>query len=306
MVDVDDSVPLNSSRPMLKTAEDAYKNCKEKKWKLRVKGPVEKEFLFATALSEDILPFCVRGLRLVVLPVWSNSGRYAMVTHEEILGEGFEHASDWVKRAEKIFAKNSKDKDSTAQDYLNYRQKITLQAPDIPHVVLYNKSGTNISAAYLAPDESKKLGNLKFRGFVAESVTYRIYTDSEDEALYLVAVLNSTIVNDAIKPYQTEGVYHGTRDIHRRPFEVCPIPTFDRSNLTHMALAKQARAATTTMVTLGPKMEGTLANVREKTRQIVASHIQKIDELVATILGDFQDADLQSSERKPHTQDVMF
>jgi hypothetical protein len=43
-------------------------------------------------------------------------------------------------------------------------------------------------------------------------------------------VLNSSVVNKAIKPYQTEGVFHAKRDIHKRPFEVCPIPLCDISN----------------------------------------------------------------------------
>ena len=105
LVEIDNSVPLNLARPMLKTSEESYRLCKEKKWKLRVRGPVEREFLFATALSEDILPFCIRDLRLAVLPVWVKDDRYAMLSNEELLGEGYEHASDWVRRAEKIFTK---------------------------------------------------------------------------------------------------------------------------------------------------------------------------------------------------------
>jgi hypothetical protein len=306
LVEIDKNVPLNVSRPMLKTSEEAYKLCKEKKWKLRVKGTVEKEFLFATALSEDILPFCVRDLRLAVLPVWVKDDRYAMMTNEEILGEGFEHASDWVKRAEKIFAKNSKDKNMSAQQRLNYQKLLTVQHPAALHLVLYNKSGTNISAAYLGPDDCEKVDGLKVRGFVAESVTYRIYAASEDEALYLVAVLNSTVVNEAIKPYQTEGVYHGKRDIHRRPFEVCPIPAFDQSNPGHIALAKQAREAIAAMAAHGPEMQGSLAKVREKTRQIVANQISEIDDLVTAMLGSFTGVDAGAEEKKSRVQEIMF
>ncbi len=50
LVEPDGTVPLNTSRPILKTSQSAYRLCKEEKWKLRVKGPVEQEFLFATAL----------------------------------------------------------------------------------------------------------------------------------------------------------------------------------------------------------------------------------------------------------------
>ena len=36
---------------------------------------------------------------------------------------------------------------------------------------------------------------------------------SEDEAHYLVGILNSPFVNEVIKPFQTQGIYHGERDI---------------------------------------------------------------------------------------------
>ena len=159
-VEPDTTVPLNTSRPMLKTLEEAYKLCKEKKWKLKVKGIVEKEFLFATALSDDILPFFVRGLTLCVLPIASRDGHYVLMSSEEILGEGFESASDWVRRAEKIFRKHSKDTKMTAQAYLNYQAKLSDQNPNSEFVVLYNKSGTNISAAYLNASNCRKSATL--------------------------------------------------------------------------------------------------------------------------------------------------
>ncbi len=306
-VEIDQNVPLNVSRPMLKTSEEAFRLCKEKKWKMKVKGTVEKEFLFATALSDDILPFFVRGLTLTILPVMIRHSRYVMMTHDDILGEAYEAASDWVKRAEKIFEKGSKDKDMSAQDRLNYQRLLTLQDPDAPYVVLYNKSGTNISAAYLPAGECKRVSDLKIRGFVAESVTYRIYTGEENEALYLTGVLNSTVVNEAIKPYQTEGVYHGKRDIHRRPFEVCPIAEFDKKNPTHLAIAKLAKAAKTLMERWGPNMEGRLAKVREEARKIVGEQISQIDELVASMFSEAHFEEVESGKKKKaHSQNEMF
>jgi hypothetical protein len=309
LVDIDDKVPLNVSRPMVKTSEDSYKLCKEKKWKLRVRGPIEREFLFGTALSDDILPFCVRSLRLAVLPVSVDQGRYAMMKHDEMLGEGFEAASDWVRRAENIFAKNSKDKNMSAQNRLNFQKLLTTQTATSQYTVLYNKSGTNISAAYLNHDEWQQFGDIKVKGFVAESVTYRIYTSTQDEALYLVAVLNSTVVNEAIKPFQTEGVYHGKRDIHRRPFEVCPIPEFDANNANHARLATLGGAARKTIRKAAAKMEGGLARVRENARKLVIAELQEIDRLVLTILDDVRLHEVSSEEgnkKDSHSQDALF
>jgi len=304
-VEPDGTVPLNTSRPMLKTSQSAYRLCKEEKWKLRVKGPVEKEFLFATALSDDILPFFIRDLTLCVLPVAARGDHYVLMSSEEILGEGFESASDWVKRAEKIFRKHSKDTKITAQGYLNYQSKLFDQDPRFRFLVLYNKSGTNISAAYLGASDHRKIGHLAVQGFVAESVTYRIQVDGEAEARYLTAILNSGVVNKAIKPYQTEGVYHGKRDIHRRPFEVCAIPQFSPSDSDHLQLVDLARSASSTIAKWGPTMEGGLAKVRETARQLIAAELSRIDSIVTRMLGNSISAK-GSAERHRNAQAPMF
>jgi len=285
LVEPDMTVPLNTSRPMLKTSETAHKLCKEKKWKLRVKGTVEKDFLFATALSHDILPFFVRGLTLCVLPIASRDGHYVLMNSEEILGGGFEYASDWVRRAERIFRKRSKDEELTAQGRLNYQKLLSEQDPKSRFTVLYNKSGTNISCAYLSGSDCLTIGHLPVKGFVAESVTYRLRVASEEEAQYLTAMLNSGVVNKAIKPYQTEGLY-GKRDIHRRPFEICPIPEFSPSNADHLRLVELASAARSAIKKWGPSMEGRLAKVRDSARQLVAPELSEIDDIVAKMFGD--------------------
>jgi hypothetical protein len=306
-VELEGGTPLNTSRPSLKTSETAFKLCKEKKWRIRIKGRVEREFLFATVLSDDILPFFIRNLTLTVLPVFVKDGHYIMMDSEEILGEGFEAASEWARRAESIFAKGTKQKETTAQDYLNYQNKLTDQLADAKYVVLYNKSGTNISAAYLNVGDCQEIGPLRIQGLVAESVTYRIYTTSESEALYLTGVLNSTVVNQAIKPYQTEGVYHGKRDIHRRPFEVCPIPEFDKSNEVHKQIVELAKSAQRVIQKWGPGMKGGLAKVREKSRGLVSDQIKKIDDLVDSILASgTKDSKQAAANTKPTAQGRIF
>ncbi len=239
------------------------------------------------------------------MPVAARGDHYVLMSSEEILGEGFESASDWVKRAEKIFRKHSKDTKITAQGYLNYQSKLFDQDPRFRFLVLYNKSGTNISAAYLSASDHRKIGHLAVQGFVAESVTYRIQVDSEAEARYLTAILNSGVVNKAIKPYQTEGVYHGKRDIHRRPFEVCAIRQFNPSEPDHLQLVDLARAANSTIAKWGPTMEGGLAKIRETARQLIAAELSRIDSIVTKILGN-SISTKDAAKRRPNAQAPMF
>jgi SAM-dependent methyltransferase len=270
--------PLNQNAPFLRTSESAKATGRDP-WKVELEGIVETDFLYGTALAEDILPFAVRNMLLLVLPVAVRDGKIIMLGHEEILAEGAPFASDWVKEAERIWEKRKKKGQPTLYKYINNYQKLTNQHPSEAFIVLYNKSGTNLVAAFLTPSESKKIGDLTVSGFVADNVTYRYYADTEDHALYLVGVLNSTIVNEAIKPYQSQGLM-GERDIHRLPFEVCPIPIYDPRDDLHNQIVKDARIAREKMVEWAPRIGGNAANARGAARRIIKPDLDRLDELV--------------------------
>jgi hypothetical protein len=269
--------------PFLRTSKAASAGAKGP-WKMEVEGRVEKEFLFGTALAEDLLPFVIRQLRLIVLPAVAREGRFVLLGHEEILAEGAVGASDWVEKAERIWEGGRKTAAQSLSQRLNYDGLLAKQNPQAVFVVLYNKSGTNLAAAYLTPQEHKQIGELQLQGFVADHVTYRYYADSEEHALYLVGVLNSAIVNEAIKPYQSQGL-HGERDIHRRPFEVCPIPLFDPKRKLHRQIVEVAREARKKMLEWRSKIGGNAAQARQAARKVVQAELDRLDPLVAELLN---------------------
>jgi hypothetical protein len=274
--------PINRDAPYLRTARSAKSAAKDP-WKVEVAGSVEKSFLYGTVVAEDLLPFAVRKLSLVVLPIAEKDGHLVMLQPEDILAEGAPYASDWIQEAERIWEKKKKEGRPSVYDQLNHMKKLTNQDPHKPFVVLYNKSGTNLVAAYLITTEYKKIFDLEINGFVADNVTYRYYPHSEDHALYLVGVLNSNVVNEAIKPYQPQGLM-GERDIHRRPFEVCPIPMFDPNTQSHRAIVDVARKAREEMLKWKSKIGGNAEEAREAARKIVYSEIEQLDVLVRKLL----------------------
>ena len=274
--------PVNFKTPFLRTPNSIVTSAKNP-WKVKLKGKVETKFLFGTALAEDLLPFAVRGLRLIVLPILARDSKTVVLDDQEILAEGAPYASEWVRKAENIWESRKKDGQPSVYEYLNYDQKLTNQNATERFVVLYNRSGTNISAAYIGRDEGKKIGKLPIQGFVADFASYRYYADSEDHALYLTGILNSSVVNEAIKPFQTQGL-QGERDITRRPFEACPIPLFDPKGQLHMEIVKVARIAREKMVKWRPKIGGNAAQARQAARKIVAAELRQIDALVAKLL----------------------
>ena len=281
--------PLIADAPFLATSDEAWKDSKPN-WRVRLSGQVEKEILFGTVLAKDLIPFVVRKLSLVILPLKETSHHdLKMLNSTALLDEGHEHAHDWFRKAEKLWDERRKDASMTLQGTLDFNGKLTAQSLRAKFIVLYNKSGTNLSAAMLSPRETKKIGALPIRGFIVDNVCYRYYAASEEEAAYLVGILNTTVVNEAIKPYQPEGLL-GERDIHRRPFEACAIPLFDAKNKLHQRIAEAAGSAREELLPVVPKMQTPVATARADARRLVANHLHKLDELVRQLF-DGQRAD---------------
>ncbi len=107
-------------------------------------------------------------------------------------------------------------------------------------IVIYNSSGKNIASCVLQKDNLPEFPvshtSIAARGFIADKKTHFFGTNSEFEAHYLCAILNSDPLNQAIKPLQTKGLL-GERDIGRRPFSF-PIPKYDKKNPIHKTLAQ--------------------------------------------------------------------
>lgn len=275
--------PVNLKAPFVRTAKAERIGAKKPWRRIDLKGKVEAKFLFGTALAEDLLPFAIRKLRLVVLPLLLRQDRLILLSPDDILAEGGPLTSDWVATAERIWEKRRSDKEQTLYDRLNYDSLLTSQSPTQRFVVLYNRSATNLTAAYVAANEFEKIGSLPIQGFVTDFVMYRYYADSEEHALYLTGILNSRVVNEAIKPWQTQGL-KGERDIARRPFEVCPIPLFDPKNSLHRQILLVARSARQKMCNWTSMIEGNAAQARRAAKVVVRPELDKLDGLVAQLL----------------------
>jgi hypothetical protein len=132
--------------------------------------------------------------------------------------------------------------------WLNWQNKLIRQHPRGAAKLLYGAAGTHICACVVdARDVSAwRVHGLPVRGFIADYTTYWFETENPDEAYYLCAVLNAPRVDEAIKPYQTQGAYgaqqgKGERHIHRRPFEVLPIPRYNPKDKWCRHLAELSR-----------------------------------------------------------------
>ena len=99
-------------------------------------------------------------------------------------------------------------------------------------LVLSSASGANPCAAYLS------LETLDRTRLVIDQTLYWYLADSEDEAIYIVGLLNSDALSDAIKDFQPEGGF-GKRHIHTLPYKI--IPRYDSGDTAHIEVIARTR-----------------------------------------------------------------
>jgi hypothetical protein len=272
----------NQAKPALETHPEAQKTAKKPWQNIYLKGEVEAQYLYATILGRQLLPFGYTELSLVVLPMEDKPGGLSMVNKEMALGKGHSGLHNWLNQAESIWNTYKKTGNkSTIYQWLDYVGKLTSQHPNGYHTVLYGGAGTNLASCVISPPFSKI--ELSVKGFAADAKTYYYQTKDDMEAHYLCAFLNAPYVDDAIKPHQTRGQW-GERDICRRPFEVVAIPKFDPADERHRKLAELSKECHKKVKQL--ELEGkNIGQLRGKVRKALANELAEIDGLVKSILG---------------------
>ena len=289
---------ISRQKPYLETDPAINKQAKAP-WKgLSLSGPVETPFLYATLLSDNLLPFGARNFSLLVLPLRNAH----LVSEQETKRSASDGLGGWLKQAQDLWKKHGKSA-SDLLPYVNWQNKITRQRPTGGYRVIMNKSGTYIAACVITVPESRdwEVNGVPVQGLIADNTTFYYDANSADEAHYLAAYLNAPAVDAAIKPYQSEGAFGaqsggGQRDICRRPFEVLAWPRYNAKDKRHQRLASLSRQA-------HEKIAGWLATAPEKERsaptgklrsrlrvEVLESVLKPIDELVKAILADGKDA----------------
>jgi hypothetical protein len=205
--------------------------------------PVEREFIYGILTSAEVVPFCHLPPNLVVLPIM-RSGGYRIITQREAQARGKAHLARYLKEVEKEWTKSKSSQRMTIYDRLDYDRGLSKQNPSLKYKVVYLRSGTNLAATIVVDEPYLvKVGSseVKVNGIIIHTTLYLYQTNNEDEAHYLTAVLNSSILNELVKPMQTKGAY-GPRDFHKKPLEF-PIPRYDFNNQVHRRLSELGKEA---------------------------------------------------------------
>ncbi len=284
------SLGFNPQLPPLATDPRAVKEAKKPYNEVQFSGQVESQFLYATLLSTDLLPFGHLNFRLMVLPIEPGQRKCKLLNADEAREQGFSYLAKWLERVEREWIKRRgiKAGDQSAIDWINYRKKLTNQNPDITYLVIYNSSGTIPTSSVIRKDEL--LNNteqiVNFQGFVVDKVTIYFRTSNLKEAYYLSAIINAPEINNLIKPMQARGLW-GPRHIQKKILEL-PIPQFEAGNLQHERLAELGEFCTRKvrdwLAQGGPGQVKSIGRLRQLVRALLREELKEIDILVKQIL----------------------
>ena len=102
-------------------------------------------------------------------------------------------------------------------------------------LVLSSASGANPCAAYIS------LETFDRTRLIIDQTLYWYLADSENEAIYIVGLLNSDALSDAIRDFQPEGGF-GKRHIHTLPYKI--IPKYDNEDAAHIEVISRTQELT--------------------------------------------------------------
>lgn len=245
------------------------------------RGNIERQYVFNTIKSDAVLPFIAGKAVYAALPVEADENTYKILEIGQLAKAGHDYAKDWFQRVNKILVDLC---GKELRSWMARRNKLVDQSP-VPwkFYVLYGAGGTNVTSTVV--DTS----TLDFP-FVNDQTLYAWKAPSESEAWYVVGMLNSDLINNAIKSKQPVGAF-GEQHVHQLPLSL--IPDFSSKEPQHLKLAiegKRIHDAAVKIVQEDPTLldsSKSLASRRKRFTIKIKPELEKLDFLVESILGGF-------------------
>ncbi len=166
---------------------------------------------------------------------------------------------------------------------LDYHGKLSKQiawrnsAPEEALRVVYSKSGQPTAAL------------IRDRDAFIENTLYWVECNGEEEAHYLLSVINSVALREAAEPFMSKGLW-GPRDLHKHLWNL-PIPRYKPEEPLHADLAAAGRIAA---IGAAAQLTGRDGIGHEAARELLRDWLaqseegQEVERLVATLLLEAQ------------------
>ena len=184
-----------------------------------VTGTIESKYIFDVLLGSTLVPFRLLKPWRAVLPI----SKGELLTPTEIKNRADSLTARWAETTEVWERHKARSSKLSNMSNLDYQGKLSRQLDPPKHRVLYAKAGTRIAAA--------RTENPRY---IIDHQLYWLPAANRDEARYLVAILNSPQMSEAVRVYQSVGI-QGPRDIDTYVWRL-PVPKFDPDDERHMRL----------------------------------------------------------------------
>ncbi len=190
----------------------------------------DNDFMYDVFISKHLSPFCLSEPAKGIIPGRKVQGNWRPLFPEDLALTNASTSYVFQQIAEAV----EQDLVPFLNETINIYGKLFRQnfaAKD--YLVLSSASGTNPCAAYV------DLRQYNRSRLVIDQTLYWYLVETEDEAVYISGLLNSTALWDAISDFQPEGGF-GKRHIHTLPYKI--IPTFDQENDVQREVVESTKA----------------------------------------------------------------
>lgn len=249
----------------------------------RFSGQVAPRFVHRMAHSENLLPFLLGDhCPPIAIPATRrDGGSWQIHCTSEIRCMGYLQTA---RRFEIINTKlRNVGRGKVLQERIDERGKLTRQQfGSAGHLVIAGAGGKHICAACLSVTDAMDL-------VIDQTLYWKVFAEA-DEAWFVVAMLNSQAMTEAVMPFNPRGNF-GERHIHTLPYRL--MPAFDPTNEEHLRTAELARniARTAKEFVAADKYLGNpdkalqtrRARLRDRLRAV--NQMQEMELLCATALG---------------------
>ena len=195
---------------------------------------IESAHVYDVYLNESLVPYATLEPLKAVLPV--KRGDYQIPTDAHGVGgvqlgglerrmrERWQTISGWWE------ANKSAGTTDNLLESLDHYRKLSSQLEWKENqggrpIRVVNSQGGQPTAALLPDDDA-----------LVDEALYWITCKDMQEAYYLLAIINSDTLYEAVQPLMSKGQF-GARNLHKQLWKL-PIPEFDRENLLHATLSK--------------------------------------------------------------------
>lgn len=234
---------------------------------------IESTTVFPVIISNSLLPFHVTDPPKAILPIEKQNGIWNCISPHSLvtMSTGFQRL---VSRSAQKYSNDSNI--LTLWEWLNTRSKLSKQNfSNEGFIVCSGTGGEYVCAHYL------KSKQINFNRLIIDQTVNYYHTHNENEAKYLVGLLNSSTISDAIRGFQAEGNF-GARHIHSLPYKI--ISPFDDENYLHQAVVT---STTNLMVELEALYNNTIdskfINLRKPNESSIAFKRRKTRELIKSL-----------------------